>query len=307
MGEPILEKLNQPVSASEREPNRLPPPRRFFRTFLPIFLILAATSVTAIWTLIVPKYTAKVEIRVRPIFDQPGPGYENTIPLYKTFMNTQVSTMQSPTVLQRSLDDKRVRATQWYKGYKSPLDSLWKSPVLTPMERLRNGLSVVPRQGTELIDVSFKARSAEDAVVIVDAVREQYIIHTAEMAELTHREPYRKLAEKYKSLEKEIQEHEKALIKLRGELGAGTVQGTQMLEKENEALRNKRSQFEAVRDHLEQIDMRRPPRRVPGSIEILESPSTSPDDPRVLFTILALLGSFVIGSICGLIRARIRR
>jgi hypothetical protein len=90
MGEPIIEKLNESVDASDCEPNRLrPPPGRFLRTFLVIVLVLSVPSVTAIWTLIVPKYTAKAGIRVRPIIDDIY-GQPNMIPQYQSFMNTQV-------------------------------------------------------------------------------------------------------------------------------------------------------------------------------------------------------------------------
>jgi uncharacterized protein involved in exopolysaccharide biosynthesis len=211
-----IEKLNEPVDASEREPNRLPPPR-FGRTFLPIFLILAATSVTAIWTLIVPVYTAKAAIRVRPIINSFS-GQSRMVPLYKSFVDTQVSIMRSPTVLQRSLDDKRVQATEWFKGYWSPLDSPWKSPTLTPMERLKNDLSAVHRPNTEIIDISFKARSAADAIIIINTLLDRYISYVSEERDRTNDEIYKQVVERFKALEKEIQEHEKTAIKLRQEL-----------------------------------------------------------------------------------------
>ncbi|MBC8872876.1 MAG: polysaccharide biosynthesis tyrosine autokinase [Planctomycetes bacterium] len=83
---------------------------------------------------------------------------------------------------------------------------------------------------------------------------------------------------------------------------AETFQLAQMLEKENEALRHKRRLFDAVRERLDAKDMER---NVPSSIEVLTRAITSSepsDDRRVLFTILALLGPFVVGSTCGLIR-----
>jgi len=170
--------------------------------------------------LIVPEYNARAEIRVRPIIPRLVFRTEDNgmIPAYQAFMNTQVSVMRSPTVLQRVLDHKDVQQTRWYKDPPKPL---LKSQVLTLMERLRGGLSASPRRGTELIDVSFTARSAKDAAAIVNTTLDQYIGYISEMSNSTRDDIYRQLADQFKSLENEIEGRQKVLAKLRRELGTG--------------------------------------------------------------------------------------
>jgi capsular exopolysaccharide synthesis family protein len=170
--------------------------------------------------LIVPVYTAKAEVRIRPIIprlvfktEDNGP-----IPLYQSFMNTQVSIMRSPTVSQRVLDHRDVQQTEWYKN---PPKSLFDDEAPSSMERLRVSLSASPRPDTEIIDLSFKARNAKDAATIMNAVLDQYISYISEMSSSTRDAIYRQLADQYKFLENEIQGREKVLAKLRQELGTG--------------------------------------------------------------------------------------
>jgi len=189
-------------------------------TILLVTVLVAAPAITGIWMLIVPGYKAKAEVRVRPIIPRLVFKTEDngTIPLYQSFMNTQVAIMRSPTLLQRVLDHENVQQTRWYKDPPKPL---LKGQVFTPMERLRDSLSAKPRRGTELIDVSFTARSAKDAATIVNATLDQYIAYVSEMSNSTRDEIYRQLADQYKSLETEIEGRQKVLAKLRQELGTG--------------------------------------------------------------------------------------
>jgi len=190
---------------------------RYKWTILLITVLVAAPAITGVWMLIVPKYSARAEIRVRPIVHDIL-GQPHMIPLYQNFMNTQVSILRSPTVLQRVLDQKDVQQTRWYKN---PPKSLIKNEVRPAMERLRDVLSARPRRGTELVDVSFEARRRRDAELVVNALLDQYVRHIAEMADSTSDKIYKELSERYKSVEKEIEGLEGILIKLRAELGTG--------------------------------------------------------------------------------------
>ena len=100
---------------------------RYKWTLLLIFVLISAPMIFVVWTHVVPLYIAKAEVRIRPIIprlvfqtDENG-----RIPFYGSFVNTQVSIMKSPTILQRVLDQQKVRDTQWYKN-----------PVLSPRQQL---------------------------------------------------------------------------------------------------------------------------------------------------------------------------
>jgi capsular exopolysaccharide synthesis family protein len=145
------------------------------------------------------------------------------IPLYQSFLNTQVSIIRNLAVLQRALDKQEVKETDWFKKpQKSPVQRLLGSPPDSDMERLRDALSVRPRPQTEIIDISFVASSAKDAKLIVNTVLERYITYTGEMSDATEDILYRQLSDQDRTLQGEIDTREKTCAALRKSLGTGT-------------------------------------------------------------------------------------
>ena len=200
---------------------------RFKWTILAVFVLVAAPVTAAIWTLIVPKYRARAEVRIRPIIPYLVFRTEDSgmIPLYNSYVNTQVSIIRSLEVLQRALDQQEVRETQWYKEPPEALvQRLLGNPATPSMERLRDALSVQPRRGTEIIDVTFMDSSAKDAKLIVDTVLDQYTKYVGEMSDATKDKLYRQLVDRYKSLENEIQGREKIIAELRRSLRTANPQ-----------------------------------------------------------------------------------
>ncbi|MBN1343897.1 MAG: polysaccharide biosynthesis tyrosine autokinase [Phycisphaerae bacterium] len=189
---------------------------RYKWTILGVCLPVAAVSAAATWLLIVPQYKASAEIRVRPIIPRLVFKTEDNglIPLYQSYLNTQVSVIRSPTVFQRVLEQPEVQGTAWYK---QPQPTI--GPQLTTMERLRNGLSVKPRARTEVIDVSMTADRANDAAVIVNAVLDEYVKYVRETAEQDDDLLYRKLTEEHNTLRDQIEGRERIVERLRKELG----------------------------------------------------------------------------------------
>jgi capsular exopolysaccharide synthesis family protein len=194
---------------------------RFKWMGLIVFALVAIPTIAAIWTQIIPKYRARAEVRIRPIIprlvfrtEDSGP-----IPFYQSFLNTQVSLIRSLTVLQRVLDQQDVQQTRWYKNPVRSRIQRMREGTAPALERLRNSLSVQPRRGTEIIDVSFTDPSAKDAKVIVNAVLDQYIRYVGERSNATEDELYRQLVDQYKSLENEILGREKVAAELRRSLG----------------------------------------------------------------------------------------
>jgi len=200
---------------------------RFKWTILVVFVLVAAPIVAGIWTQVIPQYRARAEVRVRPIIPTLVFRTEDNgmIPLYQSFLNTQVSIMRNLAVLQRALDKQEVQETQWYRKPPEPLlQRLRGNPTDPPMERLRDALSVQPRRETEIIDVAFVDSSAKDAKLIVDAILEQYIKYIGEMSDATSDKLYRQLVEQHRTLETEILGREKTCADLRKSLGTGTPQ-----------------------------------------------------------------------------------
>ncbi len=219
---------------------------RYKWMIIAIFLLVFIPSTIVIWTQIVPKYRARGEVRVRPIIPSLVFRTEDNgmIPLYNSFLNTQVSIIRSLTVLQRVLDQKEIQETEWYKGTQKSIISWLHKKKLPPMERLNDNLSVRPRSRTEIIDVSFISKNTKDAKLIIDTVLDQYIKYVAEMSNATEDKLYRQLVDQYKALESEIQGREKIIAELRRSLGTEIPQ---------ELLSDKRVHLDQSQDQLNEL------------------------------------------------------
>jgi Mrp family chromosome partitioning ATPase/uncharacterized protein involved in exopolysaccharide biosynthesis len=195
-------------------------------SMITILLLISLPIIALVWTQTTAQYQAKAEIRVRPIIprlvfktDENG-----MIPLYDSFVNTQIPLIKSLTVLQRALDQKDVQATTWYKNRPRTLLERITADKTPPLERLRDALSAQPRPRTEIIDVGLSAPTAKEAKQIVDAVLDSYIAYIGEKADATEDKLYRQLVDQYKSLETEIQGREKVCSELHKSLGTETPQ-----------------------------------------------------------------------------------
>ena len=200
---------------------------RFKWTILAVFALVAAPAIAAIWTQVIPQYRARGEVRIQPIIPYLVFRTEDSgmIPLYASFVNTQVSIMRNSTVLQRVLDQPEVQNTQWYKNTRRPLKQrLLGNQAASNMERLRDTLSVGPRRGTEITDVSFMDPSAKDAKIIVDAVLDQYTKYVGEKSDETADKLYRQLIDQHNTLKSDIDGRQKILADLRKSLETANPQ-----------------------------------------------------------------------------------
>jgi len=223
---------------------------RFKWTILIVFILVAAPAIAAIWTQIVPKYQARGEVRVRPIIQQLVFRTEDNgmIPLYSSFVNTQVAIIRSQTVLQRVLDRKEdVQNTQWFKKPQQSLVERLRGNPTTRMESLMGTLSVRPRARTEIIDISFIDPSIKDAKVIVDAVLEEYIKYIRETSNEDDDKIYLQLNEQFRNLQKQIQGQETTASELSKKLGTETPQ---------ELISSKRLRLDETQAHLSDLQQR---------------------------------------------------
>lgn len=151
---------------------------RYKWTIALLFLLVTGALLPLVWLLVVPQYKATAIVRVSPVIQRVMYATEESgvVPLYTSYLNTQVSQILSPDVLELVLDRKDdVQKTSWYREGKQPfVDRVLARPRLPKMSRLLESLSASPRPRTELIDVSMTAKKPRDAKVIVDAVVKEY-------------------------------------------------------------------------------------------------------------------------------------
>lgn len=199
---------------------------RFKWTILLLWVLVSAPIIAAVWTQMVPQYQARAEIRVRPIIPQLVFRTEDNgvIPLYDSFVNTQVAIIRGPTVLQRVLDQKEVRETRWYKNEAKTLLQRLHEDTTPPAERLKNNLLVQPRPRTEIVDLRFNAENAGEARVILDAVLDKYMQCMEKQSSDDEDKLYRQLTEQYNSLQMQIEGGEKTYAQLCADLGTDTPQ-----------------------------------------------------------------------------------
>jgi capsular exopolysaccharide synthesis family protein len=118
------------------------------------------------------QFEATASIRVRPIMERIVFSTEENgvVPLYASFVNTQVSVIRSSLVLSRVLAREDIKRTSFLAGQAGAAvvdhDRLLENMLLA--------LKVGPRRGTELIDVTAVCGSAEEAKLLADAVVDEY-------------------------------------------------------------------------------------------------------------------------------------
>jgi polysaccharide biosynthesis transport protein len=193
---------------------------RYKWTILLVFVLVSAPAIALIWTQTVLMYGARAELQVSQVI----PGYfdkDRTVPFYDQFVNTQVSIIRGPTVLNYVLESDKIRATQWYAApSKSRIQKLFGSEV-PRLERLRKSLSVRPRARTQLIDISFTARSGADAQLIVNTVLDKYIIFATEQRDRTREVRDGKQEAEHALLQTDIKIKERSFALLPKELRTG--------------------------------------------------------------------------------------
>lgn len=167
------------------------------------FVLICGATIPCVWLFIPPTYDATAIVRVSPVVSRIVFKTEDNgiVPLYRSYLNTQVSIIRSPNVLERVLDREDVRRTHWYQPDESVLPG--NAPSNT-VERLREVLSIRPRRNTELIDVSIVTEDASDAKVLVDAVVDEYRRYLDESSKETSLHRFETLRNEQVSLQREI-------------------------------------------------------------------------------------------------------
>jgi uncharacterized protein involved in exopolysaccharide biosynthesis len=206
-----------PVHAPAPNPHWFRQIMQYKRTIAWVSLLVAAPLILGIWLFMAPQYEAIGQVRVHPIIPHLVFRTENngTVPLYQSYLNTQVGVIRSPTVLQAALAQPEVQATAW--AQRSP--AFWIRQGPSQLERLQEDLIVRPRGKTELIDISIRTASGDDSAAIVNHVLEEYINSIRSTSDEGSDVLFGQLTEKYDALKAEIDKHETVAAGLRRELG----------------------------------------------------------------------------------------
>jgi succinoglycan biosynthesis transport protein ExoP len=163
----------------QRGPRRAVSPGLLLRykwSMLLVFVGVVALTVPPLWLLHEATYRATGVIEVGSRSKRYVMSTEDTGPnlQYTRYLQTQVATMTSDTVLERVLDRADVKRTAWFSEAGTRLQRLL-GQSRTPLERLREAVTAGQMRGTEYVEVAAVARRPVDAKILSDAVREEYI------------------------------------------------------------------------------------------------------------------------------------
>jgi capsular exopolysaccharide synthesis family protein len=191
---------------------------RYKWSILAVSMLVAAPAIAAIWVFIAPQYEATTAVRVSPVIPRLVFKTDDNglIPLYQSFVNTQVSLICSPMVLERALEQDAVKKTGWYR--EKPRLAIGTPP--TRLEQLRKCLSVKPRPNTEIIDVSMTYEDP-NAATIVNAIVNQYLKYIEERTDGTGSQLLKQLTDEHRALKEELDARLKSITELRRSLGTG--------------------------------------------------------------------------------------
>jgi len=147
-------------------------------TVLVVFLVVALPGAAAAWLMHKPVYEARGALYIEPT--KPTIAYKDAdnqiFHNYRQYRNDQAANLRSPAVLNRVLDNERVRSTGWFKE-----ESRFAGGGATSrLERLRDELDVTTPRDSSFVYLSMRCRDSSEAALIVNtALREcvEYVAH----------------------------------------------------------------------------------------------------------------------------------
>jgi capsular exopolysaccharide synthesis family protein len=233
-----------------------------------VFAFISGVTVPWMWVLVHPTYRASAIVQVsasvpRIVFRTED---NAVLPLYQSYLNTQVAKIRSPRVLKRVLENPEVQRTRWHTDPPRTLMTVLGGNAPSPFERLRENLSVAPRRNTELIDVSMAVLDPADAKVIVDTVVDEYQKLSAEERTEYEKLVFDRLRSERAALQKEID----GLVELKGNLSKRLGTGDPDIVRSQLAM-----QYSALRAQRETLD--REHKMTLWELDSLGAPSASQD------------------------------
>ena len=147
------------------------------RSALLVMLSLCIPGLVAVWFFYLPQYEARAALYIEPTkpiiaFKDVG---DEVFQNYRQYRNDQAANLRSPAVLNRALEDERVRETSWYK--EASRFSWGGAP--SKLELLRDELNVETPRDSSFVYVALRWKDAREAALIVNAVIRECVEYVA--------------------------------------------------------------------------------------------------------------------------------
>ena len=184
-----------------------------YRYAVPLAVILALPLALVGYTLVKPTYQSTGLIQVRPSL--PKLLYEteeNAVPpMFDSFIQAQVSFLQSRRVMDRAASDPRLLEAGWPGG-------------INGVAALQGKLSVRTGRGSQVISVSVSDQDPKAAQAAVNAVLAAYQEIYGEQGELNVSQKERQLVDREATLDRELQALRERIFQIADEYGADTLE-----------------------------------------------------------------------------------
>lgn len=203
------------------------------------FGVLGVGGSVYLWLALVPQYRAEATLRISPVIPRLVFRTDDNgeIPVYTAYVNTKVATIRSPRLLQRVMQRDDVAQTAWYRSLRKPR---W--------EFLDLALLVTPQPRSELVTVAAKARSAEDAALLANAVVDEFLRDAGEAAQAEDAETVAHLLDEREKRAARMREIEEQIAAVRRELGAGDADA--LLAERDAQLQVRRAELAGLREQI---------------------------------------------------------
>lgn len=209
-----------------------------------VALAVAILGNLYVWTRMPPQYRATATVRVLPVVprllfrtDDNG-----MIPLYQSFVNTQVTIMESPDVLGRALEREDVQKTRWYQK---------NSPNVEQFEEI---VTVVQERKSELLKIAATVDNPDDAATLANAVVHEYLATVNQASRNDDQAVFSELVRERETRVERIRELEDAVAAPRRALG--TTDPDPLLADRSKMLDAMRNELDEVRRQVATFEWR---------------------------------------------------
>jgi polysaccharide biosynthesis transport protein len=198
------------------------PIMRHWRIALMVFVIAVGIGLPAIWFFVEPQYESTAAIQIAPIQQNilfKDVESEAMISNYRTFMNTQVELMASYQVLDRAADDLKGKNLKMV-GEKDAIVFLRDSLA-------DKRLIIEPPERTELIRVTMKSKTPDEAEEVVDSLVRAYMAVGVSLLVKGGDEKLAVLEDELRTLSEKRQQQRQIIRQMSEEFGTTALTGRQ--------------------------------------------------------------------------------
>jgi capsular exopolysaccharide synthesis family protein len=199
--------------------------KRLLRLRLPLILligvIVAIPAAFMAWFSVTPVYVAEAEIRIMAVEPRVLHDPDRWTGSYNNFVQTQLNMIAGSTIASRAADEPEVRELDFVKNSGDPARAI------------QSTIGARMRGSSELASITCTMEDRQDAVVILEAVVQEYLTYAAEQETFEGDERLRVLFQERQARETELARLTEDIRDKRRELGAVTGEESATIYLEN--------------------------------------------------------------------------